>query len=182
MNSFLTLIKDWLPSIAVIVGGAWLLFQWLFGESLRREKESPALDGKLSATTTHLDNGWLLVTVEALWNNRSPLPIELDIHKTHSDVFRVDSHLLNENNALVISSDLGQPIVRHAFLEGMVEVDYYLEPNTASTIVNHFVLKPGIYAIRMQLHGPKRGANWWKEMIVDARPSTQAIQKTSLPR
>jgi hypothetical protein len=174
VNSFLNLTKDWLPSIAVIVGGAWLLFQWLFGESLRREKESPALDGKLSATTIQVENGWLLVTVEALWNNRSPLPIKLDIHKTHIDVFRIDSDRLKENSALVVASDLGQPIVRNAFLEGMVEVDYSLEPRTASTIVNYFVLKPGIYAVRMQLHGPKMGSSWWKELIVDARPSSSA--------
>ncbi len=164
----LKFIQEWIPSLAVIIGGLWLLFQWLFGEWLRRKKEIPALDGKLTTTIIPCENGRLLVTVEALWNNHSPFPVYLDIKKCRIDVFRFDPHIKNANCAVILKRDLGEPIISHHFLVGMCEVDYFLEPNTASTIINHFVLEPGVYGIRMELHTPVVGVNWWKELIVDA--------------
>jgi len=166
MPTFLNAIKEWLPSIAVIAGGIWLLFQWLFGELLRQKKEGPSLDGKLSATMIPCENGRLLVTVEALWNNHSPLSIYLDIDKCHIDIFRVDSSKVKENGVVVLKADLGELVCSHPFLKGKYEKYYRFEPNTASTITNHFVLQPGIYGIRMELFGEK-GPKWSKELVFD---------------
>jgi hypothetical protein len=169
LNYILTFIKDWVPSIAVIVAGGWILFQWLFGEWLRRQKEGPALDGKLSATVIPCENDKLLVTVEALWNNHSPFPVYMDLNKCRMAVFRVNPHAIKLNSPVVLKKDLGEPVCDHHFLVGVCEKNYFLEPNTASTIINHFVLEPGVYGIRMELHPVKFGENWWKEMVLDAR-------------
>jgi hypothetical protein len=168
MKDILISFRDWLPSIAVVVTGIWLLFQWVFGERLRRQKEIPSLDGKLSATVLPFGSNKLLITVEALWNNHSPLPVYLNIEKCRIDVFRIEPQAEEKNCVLILKKDLGRPICSHFFLVGMCEVNYFFEPNTASTIINHFVLEPGVYGIRMELHTDTVGVNWWKEMILDA--------------
>ena len=165
----LKFIQEWLPSLAVIIGGLWILFQWLFGEWQREKKEIPALDGKLSATIIPCEQDRLLVTVEGLWTNHSPFPIYLDIQQCRIDVFRFDPQFKNANRAVVLKRDLGEPIIRHHFLVGMCEKDYFLEPDTASRIINHFVLEPGVYGVRMELYTAVANINWWKELIVDAR-------------
>jgi len=170
VSNVLTFIKEWVPSLAVIVAGIWVLFQWLFGEWLRRQKEGPALDGKLSATVIPFENDRLLVTVEALWNNHSPFPVFMNIKKCRIDVFRVNDQIIKLNCPLVLKQDLGEPVCSHHFLVGVCEKNYFLEPNTASTIINHFVLEPGVYGIRMELHSIHFGENWWKEMVLDAQP------------
>jgi hypothetical protein len=170
LNGLLTFIQAWLPSLTIIVGGGWFFFQWLFAERLRRLKEMPSLDGNLSAMVVACENGKLLVSVEALWNNRSPLPIYLSIESCRVAVFRIDGRIKKGNSVFVLKKDLGDPVCDHHFLVGVCKKDYYLEPNTASTIINHFVLEPGIYGIRMELYSALTvEINWWKEMILDAQ-------------
>ena len=36
----IALIRDWLPSVAILAGGLWILFQWLLRENLRKTKEN----------------------------------------------------------------------------------------------------------------------------------------------
>jgi hypothetical protein len=165
-DQLLTFLKDWVPSIGVLVGGGWILFQWLFGESLRRKKEIPALDGKLSARVYDYDATRLVVSLEATWNNRSPFPVPLDFKKCWIDVFRISPDFSHRNCPIVTNRDLGPAVCSHYFLIGQVEVDYFLEPNTESILVNHFVLEPGLYAFRMELRSFKLGVRWWKEMIL----------------
>jgi hypothetical protein len=96
MSNLLTLIRDWVPSVVIIVAGIWLLFQWLFGEWLRRRKEIPALDGKLPATIISAQNGKLVITIEGLRNNHSPLPVYLSIEKCRLVVYRIEAQQLIE--------------------------------------------------------------------------------------
>lgn len=49
----------------------------------------------------------------------------------------------------------------------MVEVDYFFEPNSESTIISHFILANGVYGIRMVLHSGAKGQVWWKEFILN---------------
>jgi hypothetical protein len=172
MYRFLLAIREWLPSIAVIVWGVWLLFKWLFAEFLRQKKESPSLDGKLLARTIPCGNHRLLVTVEARWNNHSPLSIFLDLDKCRIDIFRIDSSKFKEEGVVELRSDLGELICTHRFLQGKQLKSYRFEPKTASTIMNHFVLQPGIYGIRMELFR-KEGGRWWKELVLDLRATHQ---------
>lgn len=167
MQVLLQFIKDWIPSIGVIVAGLWVFFKWLHDENLRRKEDTPSLDGKLTATYISIEENKTLVTIEALWNNRSPLPIYMDINKCKIDIYEIPHNLNLENQCLTLKSDLGDPICSDKFLLHMVEVNYYFEPNSESTIINHFILANGIYGIRMVLHSGKKGQMWWKEIILN---------------
>jgi hypothetical protein len=59
-DQLLTFLKDWVPTIAVLVGGGWVLFQWLFGESLRRKKRNPGAGREkvCGESTTMMPPGW----------------------------------------------------------------------------------------------------------------------------
>jgi hypothetical protein len=182
MYKFLLAIKDWLPSIAVIVWGIWLLFQWRFGEKLRQRKEGPSLDGQLSATMIRYEDGSLLVTVKALWNNHSPLSVYLDLDECKIHIFRIDSSKVTENGVVEFEG-LGDRVCTHQFLRVKYKKYYRLEPGTESPLVNHFVLEPGIYGIRMQVLGStrpfeengkieKKGEKWFRELVLDLRAQT----------
>jgi hypothetical protein len=179
-DQLLNFLKDWVPSIAVLVGGLWILFQWLFGEALRRKKEIPALDGKLSARVYDYDATRLVVSLDATWSNRSPFPLRLDFKNCWIDVFRVSPAFSHRNCPIVTNRDLGPAVCSHYFLVGQVEVDYVLEPNTESLLVNHFVLEPGLYAFRMELRGFERGVRWWKEMMLKV-DSASAVVSNPVP-
>ncbi len=81
MNELLKFLKDWIPSIGVVVAAGWIFFKWLYEEKLRRKKEMAAIDEKLSANFISLGENKKIVTIEAAWNNRSTLHLYLDIHK-----------------------------------------------------------------------------------------------------
>ena len=167
MQEVFQFIKDWIPSIGVIIAGLWIFFKWLYDEKLRQKKEMPSLDGKLTATSIPLGENKKLVTIEALWNNRSPLPIYMDINKCKIDIYKIPETLNLETPDLTLKSDLGLPICSYKFLLHMVEVDYFFEPTSESTIINHFVLADGVYGVRMVLHTGTKGQMWWKEIIID---------------
>ena len=67
MQTFLQFIKEWIPSIGVIIAGSWILFKWLYEEKIRQRKEVPSLDGKLTTTSVTLDKE------KKTGNHRSPL-------------------------------------------------------------------------------------------------------------
>lgn len=165
----LDFVQQWVPPLGIIAGGLWVFFQWFTGEKLRQRKEMPALDGSLSAKMIPLDHGRSLVTIEALWNNRSPLPLRLDFKQCKIDIFDLARDTRKESHPVVLKHDLGAPVCTNFFLVGICKVDYVLEPNTASTMINHFILEPGIYGVRMELYSFKPDENWWKEMIVNTR-------------
>ena len=107
-SKMLTFLKEWLPSLAVIVGGLWLLFQWLFGERLRRQKEMPALDGNFSARVVPVSPSSVIVSLSCIWRNRGPLPARIDPGLSHIDVFQVPEDC--KNGPLILDSNLGGPI------------------------------------------------------------------------
>jgi hypothetical protein len=164
-----------------------LLFQWLYGESLRREKEVASLDRTLSATIIPCGTNTLLLTVEALWKNHSPFQIDLDIRKCLIEVFLLDRSALKEATVLVLlkqedwarkrlnkderhnAVDAGQPICERRFLKDFYEGYYRLEPNTASPLNNYFVLTPDLYGIRMVLYRNNKEGNWRRDLVVDVQ-------------
>jgi hypothetical protein len=168
----LTFIKEWLPSIAVILGAGWLVFQWLFGEHLRRQKEMPALDGMMSAREISVDAARSLVCVEATWRNRSPLPIPINTNASRIDVFRITESL--KDGAVPLTRDsLGTPCHQYDFLAH--NPAYVLEPNTESRIAAYFILPRGLYGVRMELH-EATGHMRVRDLIADLRGQAATVQ------
>jgi hypothetical protein len=167
MSSVLQFLKEWTPTLAVLIGGLWMLFKWLFDEKLRAKREVPSLDGKLTVTSFPLGKKNKIVSIEALWVNHSPFPIYMDVERCEIKIYLISESHLSLNQGIILKEDLGQPICASIFLKKLIEKDYFFEPKSESLIVNHFVLEPGIYGIRMVLHGLNEGELWWKEKIVD---------------
>jgi hypothetical protein len=138
-----------------------------------KEKFGPSLDGKLSATIIPVGKDTLVVTVEALWNNRSPLQVHLDIGQCQIRVFPLDTSALKEGDPLVLDEEhLNlKPICDPFFLKDYFKQYYFFEPNTANLLSNHFVLRPGLYGIRMDLfRGKGEEGHWYKDLVVDVQP------------
>lgn len=85
-----TTIRDYVTSAAVLTGGGWALWRWGFEERLRRHRDFPSLDGEMRTVAADLQNGTMLVTVNALWRNRGKLPLEINTAKTFLDVYYLD--------------------------------------------------------------------------------------------
>ena len=170
MDSFLKFLKDWVPTIGVLIGAFWILFKWIYEEALRVKKEMPALDGKLNESSMTLDKHKRLLTLEALWVNRSPNPIYFNYKDCKILIYKLMGEDLKLNAQIDFEKDLGNPICSHYFLQGKIKENYFFEPHTESVLVNNYVLEPGLYAIRMVLYGIETHQIWWKEKIVDLRP------------
>ena len=124
---------------------------------------------EVNNTSATLDKDKKLVIIEALWNNRSPCSIYMDINMSRTDICKIPAHLHLYTPASTLKTDLGEALCSHKFLLHMVEENYFLEPNALGTIINNFVLPNGLYGARMLLHTGKKGIMWWKEIIIDTQ-------------
>ena len=112
---------------------------------------------EVNNTSATLDKDKKLVIIEALWNNRSPFSIYMDINMSRTDICKIPAHLHLYTPASTLKTDLGEALCSHKFLLHMVEENYFLEPNALGTIINNFVLSNGLYGARMLLHTGKKG-------------------------
>lgn len=169
MKAVVTFLRDWLPSVAILAAGVWVLLNKLFAEHLRSKKDMPSIDGQLSAETVPLCDGRVLVTLSATWNNHSPLPVHLDTKATIVSVYRIPDDL--REGPLSLQADLHNPVCMTRPYEELEE--FLLEPNTSSLLQTHFVLPIGsVYGFLWKLNRhPKHGTlpGWTKEFILDTR-------------
>jgi len=151
MNKIVIGIRDWLPSLAILIGGVWVLIQWLHSERLRKNKERSALDGILTTVITSISAEKSLVTVEAQWNNKSPLPFVVDIAKTVVDIFQITNSIdFGPIDMRAKEFPLGQPLFSLRPYERLVSL--VIEPNTENRLQTYFLLKTGgAYLIRWRL-------------------------------
>lgn len=151
MNEIAVAIRDWLPSVAVLIAGAWILIQWLHTERLRRNKDRAALDGILTTVITSIDEEKSLITVDAQWNNRSPLPFVVDVAKTLIDIFQVTSKIdYGPIDMRAREFPLGQPLYSLKPYERLVSL--VIEPNTENKLQTYFLLRSGsAYLVRWRL-------------------------------
>jgi hypothetical protein len=159
-------IQNYVTSIAIIVGGGWALWKWGFEEALRRKREIPSLDGKMSAITVTMSETKALVTLQAKWRNPGALPVKLDTKETSVEVYEVDPGA--ELGNLSGPDDL-EAIYTCYPLDGLD--DYILEPGTDSTMQRHFVLdKSRIYLIRWIIQQrpdkPSSPAYFWSRDLI----------------
>ena len=165
----LTFIREWLPSIAIIIYAFWTLYKRRSTQHLRSKKEMPSIDGYLSAETIPLYNGRVLVTLSATWNNHSPLPVRIDTQTTMVLVYRIPGDI--REGPLSLQADLNNPVYTTRPYKELEK--FLLEPKTNSLLHTHFVLPIGsVYGFLWKLNRhPEHGTlpGWTKELILDAR-------------
>ncbi len=163
-----TIVKNYTLSASTLLMGGWAFWKWGFSEWLRRRQEVPAVDGEISSVFAVLpDEKKRLMTIEAVWRNKSKYPVYIDTRETRIDVFQLET--LTEG-PIYTNKDLGEPSqIMHPYsdMKGFV-----LEPNTDATLQHHFVLSmEKLYLIRWKLyrdsvrHEGGRYA-WTKEMVI----------------
>jgi len=147
-----TFIKDWIPSIGVIIAGIWVTFRWLYSEQLRKEKERSALDGDLTCQAVNLSEDKSVVIFSAHWNNRSPLPFSADTKKSGLDIFQLDNEIpLGGLDLRVDKKALGEPTVELRPYQNLKSL--VIEPNTQSTFQHMAVLQKGfLYLARYKIY------------------------------
>lgn len=170
MEKILFFIRDWIPSIGVIIGGVWLLFKWIHKQTLRRKKDLPALTGEITNEIVRKDNKSLL-NIIAEWNNTSPQPIYIDVKNTRFDVYIMKADM--EPGPFEIKKDLGEPIFRYYPLEDMGK--FIFEPLTKSQLRANFILENGnLYFVRLKVYwNPEKHGHsifaWTREKLIDLR-------------
>jgi hypothetical protein len=130
-----TVMKDIVTSAAVILGGGWAAWKWGYGETLRRRREMPSPDGTLTATSVRLNDETAAVTLNAIWRNRGPLPIELCAKHTVVEAFILNESLPIGHLVLIP----GEKIESVSVVKPTWDL-YVLEPNTDSAMTEHFTL------------------------------------------
>ena len=134
---------------AIILGGGWTIWKWVFEEARRRKREITSLDGHLRATATPLDKRRVLITIEAIWRNPGALPVRVDTNNVKIAVYELDKNAsLGE---LDTHSNL-KPF-KYRSLPLSHRTEYILEPNTESIMQDHFVLgTEEVYLIRWEIY------------------------------
>lgn len=145
-------IKDWIPSIGVIIAGLWVLYKWLKSEKLREIKERASLEGTLSCNHINISEKNCLVMFTATWKNISPLPISVDTEKTTLNIYKVDSDLQPGGIDFRLNKDiLGAPVVELRLFEKLRSL--ILEPNSQADFQSMAVLTEGnVYLARFKLY------------------------------
>lgn len=68
-------VENIVASVAIVAGGGWAAWKWGYGETLRRRREFPDLDGTLTAASVPPPGGQAYVTLQAVWRNPGPVPV-----------------------------------------------------------------------------------------------------------
>ena len=139
-----TIIKDFATAAAILAGGGWAFWKWGYGERLRRKREMAATDGSLTATSVDMDESKSVVTLQAIWRNRGPIPLKLCPSHTRVEVFRIEKQE-NEGRLELIEG----PNVHLIISAAPPWKSYIMEPGTDSVMHEHFVLmKESLHAFR----------------------------------
>ena len=179
---YATTLKDVFTALAILVGGLWAFHKWRHSESLRKFKEIASPDGSLSISSLPLDSDRFIVSLNAIWRNCGVIPIKLDPATSYVQVYRLNSGIRN-----------GRLDPRDGSIERLFKVEpiqefYVMEPNTDSTMQEHFVLpSEGTYFFRWvigywdetnPLTDKNKAMICWRELIWNT--STPAIGNDGL--
>jgi len=162
-----SVIKNYVTSSAIVLGGFWAFWKWSFSEWLRKRKEMAAVDGELIIESQTQVGEKIVLSLNAMWCNKSSHPVSIDQKSTQVDVFLISKEL--KEGVVDPGVDLGNPVIVFKPFEHLR--GYYLEPNTDSLIKTHFALNRGeVYLFRWRLYNDsnendKLVSFWIKELI-----------------
>lgn len=158
MDELLIWIKDWLPSVAIIIGGPWVFFKWAHNYFV---EGMPSIGGELSTTKIIHDEDFSLLEIKGLWKNSSPRPIKIDVQECKIEIF-----CLKNLQSGAIELDKLKVYLQYAPFKSLREMK--LEPKLDSFFTSYCVLPKGnSYLIRWTLVQKKSdGYEWSKETVV----------------
>ncbi|MBN8655374.1 MAG: hypothetical protein J0M11_06510 [Anaerolineae bacterium] len=147
INSILDFIRDWLPSLSIIIGGIWVFFNWITMEKQKANKEVPALEGTISVSSIELGKEKTILTVEGIWNNKSPYHVNIDVNLSKIMIYAMST---DQSIGHINTLDLEKPLYKTRLFRNYS--NYKFEPNVAWKIQEHYVLETGkIYLIHWLL-------------------------------
>lgn len=170
-EKILLFVRDWLPSIAIIIGGVWALWVFKFKEKLRRKKEMPAISGRMRISILDASETHSVALIKSTWKNHSPLPVPLDTDRIFVQVYPMNLQV--EPGFMNIPDDLDEAIHSGYPFSGYSE--FVLEPDSTSSLNAYVALENGyMYLLRWTITQKKADSYFWdSEKLVDLRPSVE---------
>jgi len=136
-------VKDWLTSVAIVIGGAWAIWRFGHAEWLRRRTEKfPSLEGSSSAPEIcALADGRVAVSLRWTWRNVGTRPVHIDDKSSFVEIFRLAGEIGNfvdprqQETLVPLRISVHHPLKGYGF--------YILEPGTASSLLTVPILAVG---------------------------------------
>lgn len=144
-------VKNYLTSIAIIIGGTWTFFKWKQSENLRKIKDMTAIESLLKTEVTVNSDTSAYVTLIAEFNNKSPLPYTVDTEKSKVELYEIPSDI--SIGLIHLDDNPKKTITIHRPYENY---NLTLQPFTLTSIPTHYKSQKGsTYLFRWELIGKK---------------------------
>jgi hypothetical protein len=144
-------VKDWLTSIAIVVGGGWAMWRFGHSEWLRRRAEIPSLEGNSSTPEIcRCGNDRVAVSLHWSWRNVGTRPVHID-NRSFVEVYRLSGDIGSfvdprQQQETQLKVGVHHPLKNYFF--------YIFEPSTTSSILTisilpvgeAFIARHGLYA------------------------------------
>jgi hypothetical protein len=158
-------VKDWLTSVAIVVGGGWAIWRFGHAEWLRRRAEIPSLEGTSSiAEMCALEGERVAVSLRWNWRNAGTRPVYVDDERSFVEIYRLAGDIGNfvdprQQQETLNSLKVGghHPLRGYGF--------YMLEPSTTSSMLTVPILPVGdAFIARHRLYADRKihptGFDW----------------------
>ena len=179
-------VENIVASVAIVAGGGWAAWKWGYGETLRKRREFPDLDGTLTTASVPLPGGKAYLTLQAVWRNPGPVPVRVCLDPGHSFVEQWE---LGKDPPLGSFRMAGYPGAAKVATVPMPPRVTTLGPQTESVMTEHFVVAAGsVYAFTWQIcQGPLSRkalfhAQCDRELIWRSPPPAAARASRAVPR
>jgi hypothetical protein len=81
-------VKDWLTSVAIVVGGGWAMYRFGHTEWLRRRAEIPSLEGNSNTPEiSGFGDDRVAVSLRWSWRNAGTRPLHIDDVRTFVEIY-----------------------------------------------------------------------------------------------
>jgi hypothetical protein len=182
-------VKDWLTSVAIVVGGGWAIWRFGHAEWLRRRAEIPSLEGNSGTPEIYGFGGdRVAVSLRWSWRNAGTRPVYIDDARSFVEIYRLAGDIGNfvdprqqKDELTPLKVGVHHPLKGHGF--------YMLEPNTTSSLLAVSILPVGkAFIARHRLYAARKehptGHKWqyrwerWQVFRTDThlRPSQESLE------
>jgi hypothetical protein len=164
----INIIRDWITSGAVVVGGLWALWKFGYSERRQRKKEMPAITGHANAKVVKSMGDNAFVDFRSRWKNHSPMPVTIDPEKISVEVYSIK--VADKPGFMNIPDELDKPEHSSCPFQGYREL--VLEPGTDSVFKAYATLeRERVYLVRWTV--TEKASNdpyfWDTESLLDLR-------------